>query len=99
MSTPSHVPVLLDRVVALLAPALDRPGAVLVDGTLGLGGHAGAVLDRCPEARLVGIDDAAMRRATWAIGASLATAAGVMVGVLVQLRPLMGLELLLPYTR
>ncbi len=56
MSTPTHVPVLLDRVVALVAPALDHPGAVLVDATLGLGGHAEAVLDRCPQAHLVGVD-------------------------------------------
>ncbi len=56
MSDPSHVPVLLDRVVALLAPALDRDGAVLVDATLGLGGHSEAVLERCPRARVVGID-------------------------------------------
>jgi 16S rRNA (cytosine1402-N4)-methyltransferase len=53
---PSHVPVLLDRVVALVAPALEHPGAVLVDATLGLGGHAEAVLNRCPQARVVGID-------------------------------------------
>ncbi|WP_309649403.1 16S rRNA (cytosine(1402)-N(4))-methyltransferase RsmH [Nocardioides sp.] len=52
----SHVPVLLDRVVALLAPALDHDGAVLVDCTLGLGGHSEAVLERCPLARVVGID-------------------------------------------
>ncbi|GEP37118.1 ribosomal RNA small subunit methyltransferase H [Nocardioides psychrotolerans] len=52
----SHVPVLLDRVVALLAPALDHEGAVLVDCTLGLGGHSEAVLERCPRARVVGID-------------------------------------------
>ena len=56
MTTPRHVPVLLDRVVALLAPALDRPGAVLVDATLGLGGHSEAVLNACPEARLIGVD-------------------------------------------
>ena len=56
MTTPSHVPVLLDRVVALVAPALERPGSVFVDATLGLGGHAEAVLDRCPAARLVGVD-------------------------------------------
>ncbi|CAA9402640.1 16S rRNA (cytosine(1402)-N(4))-methyltransferase RsmH [uncultured Nocardioides sp.] len=53
---PSHVPVLLDRVVALLAPALDHDGAVLVDCTLGLGGHSEAVLGRCTLARVVGID-------------------------------------------
>lgn len=51
-----HVPVLLERVVALLAPALAEPGSVLVDGTLGMGGHSEALLERCPRARLVGID-------------------------------------------
>jgi 16S rRNA (cytosine1402-N4)-methyltransferase len=56
MASPSHVPVLLDRVVALLAPALDHEGAVLVDATLGLGGHTEAVLERCALARVVGID-------------------------------------------
>ncbi|GAA4366504.1 16S rRNA (cytosine(1402)-N(4))-methyltransferase RsmH [Nocardioides caricicola] len=56
MPTPSHVPVLLDRVVALLAPALEPDGAVLVDCTLGLGGHSEAVLERIGTARVVGID-------------------------------------------
>lgn len=56
MNAPRHVPVLLDRVVALLAPALDHPGAVLIDATLGLGGHSEAVLARCTQARVVGID-------------------------------------------
>src|SRR6186713_1999114 len=56
MTSPSHVPVLLDRVVALLAPALDHEGAVMVDATLGLGGHTEAVLTRCELARVVGID-------------------------------------------
>jgi 16S rRNA (cytosine1402-N4)-methyltransferase len=56
MTSPSHVPVLLDRVVALLAPALDRPGSVLVDATLGLGGHTEAVLTRLELCRVIGID-------------------------------------------
>ena len=56
MTPPTHAPVLLDRVVALVAPPLERPGAVLVDATLGLGGHTEAVLERCPEARVIGID-------------------------------------------
>ncbi|MBM0128145.1 16S rRNA (cytosine(1402)-N(4))-methyltransferase RsmH [Pimelobacter simplex] len=56
MSSPRHVPVLLDRVVALLAPALDHEGAVLVDCTLGLGGHSEAVLERIPGCRVIGID-------------------------------------------
>ncbi|HYG92020.1 MAG TPA: 16S rRNA (cytosine(1402)-N(4))-methyltransferase RsmH [Nocardioides sp.] len=56
MTAPRHVPVLLDRVVALLTPALDHEDAVLVDATLGLGGHSEAVLARCGLARVVGID-------------------------------------------
>jgi 16S rRNA (cytosine1402-N4)-methyltransferase len=51
-----HVPVLRDRCVALLAPALAGPGAVVVDGTLGMGGHSEALLTACPDAVLVGID-------------------------------------------
>jgi 16S rRNA (cytosine1402-N4)-methyltransferase len=51
-----HVPVLLPRVVQLLEPALrDRP-AVLVDATLGLGGHAAALLSAHPRLTLVGLD-------------------------------------------
>ena len=56
MRTPSHAPVLLDRVVALLTPALEEPGSVYVDCTLGLGGHSEAVLERLPQARVIGID-------------------------------------------
>jgi 16S rRNA (cytosine1402-N4)-methyltransferase len=53
---PTHVPVLRDRVLALLAPAFAAPGAVAVDATLGLGGHALALLEAHPQLRLVGID-------------------------------------------
>ncbi|MBO9520334.1 MAG: 16S rRNA (cytosine(1402)-N(4))-methyltransferase RsmH [Nocardioidaceae bacterium] len=56
MAGPRHVPVLLDRVVSLLAPALEEPGSVVVDATLGLAGHSEALLTRCPRAHLVGID-------------------------------------------
>ena len=56
MNSPRHVPVLLDRVVALLAPALQSEGSVMVDATLGLGGHTEAVLTRCELARVIGID-------------------------------------------
>ena len=51
-----HVPVLRDRILELLSPALQRPGAVFLDGTLGMGGHTEAVLAACPAARAVGID-------------------------------------------
>ena len=53
---PTHVPVLRDRVLALLAPAVSAPGAVAVDATLGLGGHSLALLEAHPGLRLVGID-------------------------------------------
>lgn len=53
---PAHVPVMLERVLALLAPAVGRPGAVVVDGTLGLGGHAEALLRAHPDLHLVGLD-------------------------------------------
>jgi 16S rRNA (cytosine1402-N4)-methyltransferase len=51
-----HVPVLLDRVLALLAPALSDRAAVVVDATLGLGGHAEALLSTHPQLTLVGLD-------------------------------------------
>ena len=51
-----HVPVLLPRVAELLAPALTGRPAVLVDATLGLGGHAAALLAAHPRLTLVGLD-------------------------------------------
>jgi len=50
---PAHVPVLLREVLEALRP---ERGGVLVDATLGLGGHAEALLDASPSVRLVGID-------------------------------------------
>jgi 16S rRNA (cytosine1402-N4)-methyltransferase len=49
-----HIPVLMDQVLEALAP---RPGHVVVDCTIGLGGHAGELL-RCiqPGGRLIGLD-------------------------------------------
>lgn len=52
---PAHVPVLLERCVGLLAPSLTTRDAVVVDCTLGMGGHAEALLAATP-ARLVGLD-------------------------------------------
>jgi len=56
-----HIPVLIDRCVELLAPALTRAaadgsGAVLVDATLGAGGHAERFLEEFPGLRLIGLD-------------------------------------------
>jgi len=52
--TPYHVPVLAREVVELLQP---RRGGVYVDGTLGGGGHAAAILDAsAPDGRVIGMD-------------------------------------------
>lgn len=51
-----HEPVLLERTLELLGPALGNDGAVLVDATLGMAGHAAAFLERFPRLILVGID-------------------------------------------
>jgi len=49
-----HIPVLLDQVLAWLNP---QPGQVIVDGTVGAGGHAAAILERsAPDGRLLGLD-------------------------------------------
>jgi 16S rRNA (cytosine1402-N4)-methyltransferase len=51
---PVHDPVLVQEVLMYLAP---RPGAVIVDATVGGGGHAEAILRRiAPAGRLIGID-------------------------------------------
>ncbi|WP_165989233.1 16S rRNA (cytosine(1402)-N(4))-methyltransferase RsmH [Streptomyces sp. YIM 98790] len=51
-----HQPVMLQRCLDLLGPALRVPGAVVVDCTLGLGGHAAALLAAFPGVRLIGLD-------------------------------------------
>ena len=49
----AHVPVLVGQVVGGLRP---RPGARLVDATIGLGGHAEALLAAAPDTVLLGLD-------------------------------------------
>ena len=53
-----HVPVMRDRMAELLAPAVERFGAdaVLIDGTLGAGGHTEHFLTVFPDARVIGVD-------------------------------------------
>lgn len=51
---PRHIPVLLRQVLEVLDP---KPGQTVVDCTLGLGGHASAILERLkPDGRLIGLD-------------------------------------------
>ena len=50
-----HIPVLLDAVLAALRVA-ERPAGRFVDGTVGAGGHAAAILTAAPDAHLLGLD-------------------------------------------
>ncbi|WP_373277280.1 16S rRNA (cytosine(1402)-N(4))-methyltransferase RsmH [Corynebacterium humireducens] len=53
-----HVPVLRDRMADLIAPGVEKLGsrAVIVDGTLGAGGHTEHFLRTFPEAHVIGVD-------------------------------------------
>ncbi|AKK03529.1 16S rRNA (cytosine(1402)-N(4))-methyltransferase RsmH [Corynebacterium epidermidicanis] len=53
-----HIPVMRDRMAQLLQPAVDKLGeqAVIVDGTLGAGGHTEYFLQQFPKASVIGID-------------------------------------------
>ncbi|MFA5606494.1 MAG: 16S rRNA (cytosine(1402)-N(4))-methyltransferase RsmH [Leucobacter sp.] len=51
-----HTPVLLERCLELLAPVAARDEAVIVDATLGMGGHTEALLDAHPGLTVIGLD-------------------------------------------
>ncbi|MDR1799764.1 MAG: 16S rRNA (cytosine(1402)-N(4))-methyltransferase RsmH [Bifidobacteriaceae bacterium] len=54
--TTGHLPVSPERFLELVSPALAREGAVYVDATIGLGGHALAVAEAFGEVRIIGLD-------------------------------------------
>jgi 16S rRNA (cytosine1402-N4)-methyltransferase len=56
IATYHHIPVLRERAIELLAPALSGATPLMVDGTLGLGGHTEAFLESFPALRVLGID-------------------------------------------
>jgi len=52
-----HVPVALERCIALLTPSIEAvPNPVVVDATLGMGGHAFELLRRFPQLQVIGLD-------------------------------------------
>jgi branched-chain amino acid transport system permease protein len=68
----------------------------LVVTRTGTGRAMRAVSENPTLARVVGVDVARVIRLTWMLGAGLAATAGVLLGLVVQIRPTMGAELLLP---
>jgi branched-chain amino acid transport system permease protein len=85
-----------DQLAALgLALAIGIGVTLLVSRTA-LGRRMRAVAENPALAAVAGIDVDAIVRATWLLGAMLAAVSGVVLGVLVQVRPSMGAELLLP---
>ena len=57
MVNTKHVPVALDRCIELLAPAIENStNPVIVDATLGLGGHSFELLSRFPNLKIIAID-------------------------------------------
>lgn len=51
-----HTPVLLERCLELLGPVAERPHALVVDATLGMGGHTEALLEAYPNLTVIGLD-------------------------------------------
>ncbi|MBM3690998.1 MAG: 16S rRNA (cytosine(1402)-N(4))-methyltransferase RsmH [Actinobacteria bacterium] len=47
---------MVDRIVELLSPAISQESSILIDATLGAGGHAAVFLEKLPHLKLIGID-------------------------------------------
>lgn len=81
-----HIPVMADRIIDLLTPAVTRhnptgEGAVVVDATLGAGGHSELLLSTFPGLTVIGIDrDGAAREAAAARLAPFGARASVNAG-------------------
>jgi branched-chain amino acid transport system permease protein len=85
-----------DQIMLLAAALILVCALTLVITRTDIGRSMRAVSENPALARLAGIDVAHVIRVTWFVGGALACAAGVMLGLLVQIRPSMGAELLLP---
>jgi branched-chain amino acid transport system permease protein len=85
-----------DQLVVLAFGVALMAGTHLMLTRTSLGRAMRATSENPDLARLAGIDVAAVVRTTWLLGGAMAAAAGVFLGITVQLRPTMGFELLLP---
>ncbi|MET0749082.1 MAG: branched-chain amino acid ABC transporter permease [Rhizobium sp.] len=85
-----------DQIVLLLVTAVLVLSVHLLMTRTQIGRSMQAVSQNPALARVVGIDVTKVVRVTWLIGGGLACMAGVMIGILVQIRPLMGFDMMLP---
>ena len=85
-----------DQMTLLAVAAALLNGVHLLLTRTQIGRAMRAVSENPALARVAGVDVDATIRFAWALGGALACASGVMVGVLVQIRPYMGFDLLLP---
>ena len=85
-----------DQIALLAVAAALLAGVHLLLTRTQIGRAMRAVSENPALARAAGVDVDATIHFTWAIGGALASASGVMLGLLVQIRPFMGFDLLLP---
>ena len=85
-----------DQMAMMALAALTVVAIHLLLSRTHIGRSMRAVSENPALARVVGIDVAAVIRATWLIGGALAAVSGIMLGLTVQIRPQMGFDLLLP---
>ena len=88
-ATPNQIALLIVAGVLLV-------GVHLLLSRTQIGRAMRAVSENPALARAAGVDVDMTIRFAWALGGALASAAGVMLGLLVQIRPFMGFDLLLP---
>ena len=85
-----------DQLAMLAVTALLVVAMHLLMTRTGIGRAMRAVSENPNLAQITGVNVSQVVRATWLIGAALACAAGLMIGITVQVRPYMGFDLLLP---
>ena len=96
MPTGLGIRVTPDQIALIGVTAVLMIGVHLLLTRTQIGRAMRAVSENPALARVAGVDVAAVIRAAWLIGGALACVAGVMLGLLVQIRPYMGFDLLLP---
>ena len=85
-----------DQVALIVVAPLLLLGVHLLLTRTQIGRSMRAVSENPALARVAGVDVEATIRLVWVLGGALASASGVMLGLLVQIRPYMGFDLLLP---